>query len=256
MPAFYIGDFMKNIIRTLLAVIGIILIADALFLATVGNFNFGLIVTFAVGAVLFAYGTFFEKINKTAPKWLRYILVFGICCAVIMITFLAVYGNFDTADYTEDTVIVLGAGIKGENPSLPLVRRLDKAVEFYKKNNDAVIVVSGGQGFQEKITEALAMERYLVKNGVPVENIIKEESATSTFENFKYSKEILDNHFTDEYKTVFITNDFHVYRASRLAKLAGVSNVSHISGITEWYTLPVNYFRECFAVMKLWVFRQ
>lgn len=247
---------MKNFIRTLLVVIGVILIADALFLAMVGNFNFGLIVTFAVGAVLFGYGTFFEIINKKAPKWLKAIVIFGLCCGVIMITFLAVYGNVDTADYTEDAVIVLGAGIKGENPSLPLVRRLDKAAEYYEKNPDAVIVVSGGQGFQEDITEALAMERYLIRKGVPAESIIKEEYATSTFENFKLSKEILDKHFAGEYKTVFITNDFHVYRASRLAKLAGVNNVSHISGITEWYTLPVNYFRECFAVLKLWILRR
>jgi len=253
---FFTGDFMKKSIRASLAVIGALLVLDAVFLGMVGNFNFGLIVTFMLGAGLLAYGAFTDRINMLIPCWVRRVVLLCLCCGIALITFLAVYGNVDTADYKEDAVVVLGAGLKGETPSLPLVRRLDKAVEYYENNNAAVIVVSGGKGFQEDITEALAMERYLVRKGVPMESIIKEEQATSTFENFKYSKELLDKHFGDSYKTTFITNDFHIYRASRLAKLAGIEEVSHISGITEWYTLPVNYLRECFAVAKLWILKK
>lgn len=246
---------MKKVLKAIAVLIGLILLIDGIFLSMVANFNFGNIAAFILGAVFVAVGAIPYKVINVIPKWIRYIVIFGLVCAVVMITFLAVYGNTDTSDYTEDAVVVLGAGIKGETPTLPLVRRLDKAVEFYERNNNVLIVVSGGQGFQEDITEALAMERYLVKKGVPAKNIIKEENATSTYENFLYSKEILDKHFNGDYNTAFITNDFHIYRASRLAKLAGIENTTHISGITEWYTLPVNYIRECFAVIKLWVFR-
>lgn len=246
---------MKKILKIVALFVGLILLADAVFLSMVANFNFGNLAAFVLGVIFFAIGVCPAGVIRRVPCWIRYIVIFGIICGAVMITFLAIYGNNDTADYTEDTVVVLGAGIKGETPTLPLVRRLDKAVEFYEKNNNVLIVVSGGQGFQEDITEALAMERYLVKKGVPAENIIKEEKATSTYENFLYSKEILDKKFQTGYKMAFITNDFHIYRASRLAKLAGFENTTHISGITEWYTLPVNYIRECFAVIKLWVFR-
>ncbi|MDD4688135.1 MAG: YdcF family protein [Eubacteriales bacterium] len=246
---------MKRILKAILIIIGIALMADAFVLGIVGNFNVGIIATFGLGVVTFAYGGFDKQVNKVIPKWLRYVIVFGVCCVLIMTVFLAVYGNVDTADYNEDALIVLGAGIKGEYPSLPLVRRLDRAVEYYKKNPEVVIVVTGGQGFQEDITEALAMERYLVNKGVPAYNIIKEEKATSTYENFRFSKEILDKKFIEEYKIAFVTNDFHIYRASRLAKSAGFETASHISGITEWYTLPVNYLRECLAIVKLWIFK-
>jgi uncharacterized SAM-binding protein YcdF (DUF218 family) len=50
-----------------------------------------------------------------------------------------------------------------------------------------------------------------------------------------------------------ITNDFHVYRAVRIAGYAGIS-AKHVGAVTEWYSLPVNYLRETSAVAAMWVF--
>lgn len=98
------------------------------------------------------------------------------------------------------------------------------------------------------------MERYLVDKGIPKQFIIKEEKATSTYENFQYSKELLDEYYKKRpYQIAFVTNDFHIYRASLLAKAAGL-NATHKHAPTAWYSLPMSYLREVLAVLKHWVF--
>ena len=115
-----------------------------------------------------------------------------------------------------------------------------------------VIIVCGGQGPQEDITEALAMERYLVKKGIPQSKIIKEEESTSTHENFPFARNVLAPHFPQGFSAVLITNDFHIYRASKFAGYAGIP-ANLLGAPTVWYTIPVSYLREMLAVVKIWV---
>lgn len=112
-----------------------------------------------------------------------------------------------------------------------------------------MIVVSGGQGPQESITEALAMERYLIGHGVPSDRIIKEEASTSTYTNLLYSKAILDEYFKGQYRSVIITSDYHIYRAADISDDLGLYS-SHIHGSTVWYEAPIRYFREILAIVK------
>ena len=84
-----------------------------------------------------------------------------------------------------DTMIVLGAKVNGTEVSNTLKLRLDKAIEYYKKHKYVNIIVSGGQGNDENITEALAMKNYLVSNGVNINNIIEENKATTTLEDIR-----------------------------------------------------------------------
>jgi len=244
--------------RITLILVGIFLVLNASVLAFTTNFNFGIVITLLFGALAFMWGVYFKKIGEITSfgflKGLKYLVITGILFLLCMITFITIYGNTDTVTFEEDAIIVLGAGIKGETITLTLKYRLDKAYEYYTKNQDIYLVLSGGQGFQEDITEALAMERYLIGKGIPKEKIIKEENATSTFENFVYSKEILDDHFKGQYKTAFITNNFHIYRASKIASLAGLKS-THYHAKIQWYTMSVNYLRECAAILKLWILK-
>lgn len=246
-------------IRIILIIVGLVLVINIGILSFTANFNAGIIITFAFGLFLLAYGLFYKHIksftSKGFLKWFRYAVWLGIAFMLSVIAYIAIYGQIDTVDYEEDAIIVLGAGIRGETVTLPLMYRLDKCVEYIKNNPDAVIVVTGGQGPQEDITEALAMERYLLWKGVPKEKIIKEEKATSTYENFIYSKELLDGYFDRPYKAAFITNDFHVYRASGIARNAGL-DCSHMHAKLQWYIIPMTYMREFLAVLKFWVLRR
>lgn len=80
---------------------------------------------------------------------------------------------------------------------------------------------------------------------------MKEEKSTSTYENLVFSKQILDKYFNKEYDTVILTNGFHIYRATKLAKIANL-NSKHLHAKLDWYTVSLNYLRESFGVMKLW----
>lgn len=238
-------------VKLISKIAGILLIGNGLLLSVIANFNIGLIPVFAIGAVLFLYGFFFEKIKGI--KIIHIFLSLGLTVLIGFGAFLGIYGGNDTADYTEKTVIVLGCGIRGERVSVGLAKRLDKAYEYHLKNPEAVIIVSGGQGPQEDITEALAMKRYLIEKEVAEEKIIMEEKSTSTITNFKFSHEIMKERALPEDSVVFITNAYHVYRGAYYAQKEGLQ-VTHLGTDIRFYTVPMNYMREMLAVIKMWVF--
>ena len=157
------------------------------------------------------------------------------------------------ADGREDAVIVLGCAVIGYHPSNTMYARTYAAINYYKSNPNAVFVLSGGQGPQESITEAQAMKKLMLDGGIPEEKIILEEKATSTNENYKYSKKLLDEYFDRPYTIAYVTNDFHCYRAGELAKNNGFSDVRCIPAYTPKGAVMLCYAREILAVMKLWI---
>ncbi len=245
---------MKKAVKTAAIVSGALLLGNGLLMSLIANFNIGLVPVYGLGAVLTLYGVFFDKIKKRIV--LDVLLGVGLSVLIGFGTFIGVYGSNDTADYTEQTVIVLGCGIRGERVSVGLAKRLDKAYEYHTKNPDAVIIVSGGQGPQEDITEALAMKRYLVAKGVPEEKIIMEDKSTSTITNFRNSRTIMEEKGMSLSSAVFVTNGYHVYRSSWYAKDEGFLEISHLGTDIIWYTVPMNYMREMLAVVKMWVLDQ
>lgn len=242
---------MKKAVKYASLVCGMLLLGNGLLMSVIANFNIGLLPVYCLGAVLTVYGVFFERIKYR--KIIGAVLGAGVTVLLSFGIFLGVYGGNDTADYTEQTVIVLGCGIRGERVSVGLAKRLDKAYEYHTKNPDAVIIVSGGQGPQEDIPEALAMKRYLVAKGVPEEKIIMEDKSTSTITNFRNSYAIMTEKGMSTSSVVFVTNAYHVYRSSYYAKDEGFLEISHLGTDIIWYTVPMNYMREMLAVMKMWV---
>lgn len=243
---------MKKKVRTLSIIAGSLLIANALLLLIISNLNIGMVPVAGLGAVFIIYGIFFEKLP--CKKFISTLLAFGLAIILAFGSFLSIYGSRDTADYTEQTVIVLGCGIRGERVSVGLAKRLNKAAEYHEKNPNAMIIVSGGQGPQEDISEALAMKRYLIDKGVPENKIIMEDKSTSTITNFRYSREIMETQGLPLSSVVFVTNAYHVYRAASYAKDEGFIEVSHLGTDIIWYTVPMNYMREMMAVVKMWLF--
>lgn len=239
----------------IIALVGVVLTVYGLILCIMSNLNLGVVLVSFLGIVTLCIGVFYSKMKRVTNikifKICKIIFVLFLCAEVVLISFIAIYGFSDNVDYNEDAVIVLGAGIRGDRVTLPLKMRLDKAIEYHYKNPDALIVVTGGQGLQETVTEAYAMEKYLIQNGVNNSKILKEEKATSTFENMKYSKEILDNYFTNDYSVVVITNNFHVFRGTRIAKNTGFENVTHMHAGLQWYNLMPCFLRESLAVIKM-----
>lgn len=165
---------------------------------------------------------------------------------IMAISMIVVHYMNEKPDKDLDYIIVLGAQVRGNTITKSLKQRLDTAYDYALDNEETIIIVSGGQGVGENISEALAMKNYLAEKGIATDRIIMEDKSTSTKENMDYSKELLG-----EYETVgIVTNGFHVYRAIKIAKKAGISGVSGISAPTN-RILWLNYVvRECFALVK------
>jgi len=240
----------KRLLPTTILFVSALLFADAVFMTIVDNFHIGMIIVGIFSLAFGAYGVLLLR-NK-ANVWLH-VLVASACVVLVAFScFLAVFGARSTVRYNEDALIVLGAGIHGEQVTSTLARRMDKAIEYHRKNPDAVIVVSGGRGPQEDITEALAMKGYLVREGVSPGQILREEKSTSTYENFALSDELLSHKLPPGYAVAFITSDYHIYRAEKIARSAGIS-ARRMGAPIDWYTAPINYAREMLAVAKLWL---
>lgn len=240
--------------RFVLLLAGAALFANGVLMAFVSNFNLGLVLTVFAGLFFLLWGAFYKRVKEKVPKGIRYAVTAAILIEVLLVGFLAVYGQIDSVTYNEDAVIVLGAGVHGDTPSYPLALRLRAAKKYYDKNPGTVLIVSGGQGFQESISEAEAMEKYLISLGVPEDKIIKEDKARSTAENMEFSKAILDKMFGEDYSVAVVTNNFHIYRAVGIAKEAGLENVTHYHAGLKWYNLAPCYLRESLAVMKFMLF--
>ncbi len=244
---------MKKFRQIFIITLGSIVFLNAIVISFLQNPNTGIFMTYALGAALILGGIFINKLIEKVPLFVKIAFFALVGAAVTFLCVLFIYGSCDNVTYTEDAVIVLGGGVRGETPTKTLVKRLDAALEYHRKNPDAVIVVSGGQGHNEDITEALAMERYLVAAGVAADRIIKEERSTSTAENFRYSKELLDAHFDGEYSVAFITNDFHIMRGVLSASRCGY-DATHVHSSTAFYTILPHTLRECLAFVKYIVF--
>ncbi len=147
-------------------------------------------------------------------------------------------------------VVTLGCRLYGETPCKSLYARMDAALEFIAENGCDIVVCSGGQGSNEAISEAEAMRRYFIQNGVPASKLLKEDRSHSTYDNFKFSKQALDNLFGENCYTVyFATNRYHVYRSGRTARLLGLTAYPLPAENPQKYKLR-NYVREFFSIIK------
>lgn len=185
-------------------------------------------------------------------------IIMGII-ALGILSFLAVEiiiiaSAIPTKKTDSDYLVVLGAGLRGEVPSLTLLQRLDRSLEYIKNNPNIKVVVSGGQGVGETITEAEAMKRYLTAHGVNEESIIKEDKSTNTSENLKFTARILkEMNKKENVKITIVTSDFHVFRSKFLAERNGF-NADGYGVISKLILMPTYYVREYFAVIKSFIF--
>ncbi|MBK1809569.1 YdcF family protein [Clostridium sp. YIM B02505] len=146
--------------------------------------------------------------------------------SIIILVFIAVeififwIPLFTTPDKS-DAIVVLGCRIRGETPSAFLTARTEEAAELFKNGYGKYIIVSGGKGQGESISEAEGMKRILLSKGIDEDKIIMEDKSTSTAENIKFTSKIMQlNNFNS---AVVVSNEFHLRRAQILCKRNKIS---------------------------------
>ena len=151
-------------------------------------------------------------------------------------------------NYDKDFVIILGSKINKDGTLTPLLKgRVDKAIEFAKKqyehtNKKIVYVPSGGQGRDEITSEAFAIRKYLIANGVDSKQIVIEDKSTSTIENIKFSKGKIDE-INNKGNIIFSTTNYHVFRSGVIACNQGI-DCEGIGSKTKWYFYTNALIRE------------
>ena len=187
------------------------------------------------------------------PKYHRNIII--LLCTLGLIGFgwedfrIITAGNKVDND-NGDTILILGAGlIRGEEISLSLQYRLKTGLREHQKNPDAYIIVSGGKGSDESISEAQAMKQWLIAHGVADDQILMEDQSRNTYENFLFTQEVMKQHHIASSHITLITNRFHMRRARYLGEAQGF-HISQKPAPDLPFSEPCMYTREFFAMMR------
>ena len=180
--------------------------------------------------------------KKTILKVVSVLLIV-ILLAVLIPAGLIVSGMGGRGEPGGETLIVLGTTVNGTEPSPMLKQRLDAALDYLNTYPKAVCIVTGGKGDEVNLSEAQCMYNYLTAAGIDAGRITMEDRATSTVENLRNVRTMLDTNEVD-----ILSSDFHLYRAGLIAKEAEFIPTL-IPAKTEPLSLLVPWFlREIFVL--------
>ena len=174
--------------------------------------------------------------------------VFYFSCLVLSFVIYSIFIQHMPHRMNFNYVIIHGAGLAGgDRVTKLLANRVDKAIEIYNKCRvKPIIIPSGGRGSDEKISEAEAMQNYLLEHGVSGEDILLEDQSATTEENIINSKAIIDSR-EGKKRTALISSNYHIYRCLRLARDAGLK-CTGIGAKVALYYWPSALIREFIAV--------
>ena len=248
----------KTEMRVIPALISLVLFL--IFLAPVSAriINAGNIAGGAVSLLLMAIFIFWAPFKRMAASmWSTaagkavICIIAGLVCAGVItaavLSILMVREMNDAPGDNTTTVVVLGCKVRPDGPTVMLRRRLDTACEYLAEHEDVSVVVSGGQGSDEVMSEAECMRDYLVKRGIAAERIYMEDKSADTNENLRFSKALIEANGLPEHITI-VTDGFHQLRADMMAEKLGMRSYN-ISAPTRLYLLPTYWVREWFGLL-------
>ena len=254
----------RRTITIISAILAIIIsgIFFALMLARIPNMHVVFYLTLGFSALLIAYMVLWT--HSAGENHARHIKVlrrcYLICITLGLAYFLTLQGliiSSARSDESEaDCIIILGAGLRNGAPSLVLRRRLNAAVDYLSDRGDIPVIVTGGLGRGQSITEADAMSRYLIDRGVDESLIWKEEESTSTRENLAFALAIMEQNGLDieNTKVAVVSSEFHLYRAKLIAVKQGLDAFGVAAETPGLYLRMLYSFREAFALASELIF--
>ncbi len=248
-----------KVLRMICLVAGSFLVLDTLIVCCLSNYNLGVILPAVLGLPLLLLGLFWGRMDAGFWLFLRRLMLicYGLGCLFLLFLGSLMLRAMDRGEHDDyDALIVLGAAVHGDRVTWVLSNRLDTAYDYAVAHPNTTLVVSGGQGDGESVTEASAMAGYLVRRGIDQSRILQEDKATSTAENFAFSKAIIDEQLGPDASIGFVTTRFHVYRAGRVALKGGIP-ARGLGAPDVWYLAINNFLRECVGIcwytVKGWI---
>lgn len=137
------------------------------------------------------------------------LLVLGINAFVVIKTKNKIVNKDDLNK--SDAILVLGAGVWGNNPSPMLADRLDAAIEIYMAGLANKIIMSGDHG-RDDYDEVNIMKKYAIEKGVKSEDIFMDHAGFSTYDSIYRAKHIFKAN-----SLIIVTQNYHLYRSLYIA---------------------------------------
>ena len=177
-------------------------------------------------------------------------------CMLISTVFCAIASTRYKIKQPMNYIIILGCAIRSDGTPTPILRgRIDRALKFeheqYEKfSKHAKFVPSGGQGSDEVVSEAECMKRYLMEQGIPESQILKEDKSVNTYQNMAFSKKVIesDTGNIQNANIAFSTTNYHVFRGYTLAQKLNMT-VKGLSAKTKLYFFPNAFLREFIGLL-------
>lgn len=239
--------------KYILVILGILSAFYGILVLQVGSGTLFWLIWEAIGVIFLIWAFLLHRDYFEAhPKIRNTFRVLIISAVAVLVMFCGMISSEFTAkgNHNLDYIIVLGAQVREDGPSVVLRYRLDTAISYLNENPNTICIVSGGQGFNEPFSEAEGMADYLIENGIEKSRILLEDESTNTLENIRNSKALMESSYNG---VGIVTNNFHVFRAVQLAKAQGLENVCGIAADSSKIYLPNNVLRECCGILKDWL---
>ena len=212
-----------------------------------------------IGVILFY--TLMTLVGRVFPQFARVTtIVFTVLllCGLALFSFTEyhiIQASFGTPEAEAEYLVVLGAKVRDDGPSVSLWDRINAAADYLKAHEDTIAIVSGGQGEDEPITEAQCMHDELVKLGIDESRIWMEDKATSTDENMRFSLDLIEEKTgTRPEKLAILSSEYHLYRSSLMAKKLGIEFVGVPAKTSRLSQLVNHAMREVAGVWHFYIF--
>ena len=224
------------------------------------SLRFGLLffaaLALCTGAMVALYAVRDRRTKWAAPaKWLvrigNVVFVLWLVSVAAVEGWIAAGAHTDAQAMQADTVLVLGSGIRGDQPTGTLRCRLAVALDVMEQNPDAHIIVCGGQGDDEAYTEASVMYHWMVDHGGDASRITMESESRNTVQNIQNALEICAKNGWDTRNVAALSSGFHLSRTRQIMEQCGLQPIA-IAAPTGNPALHVLFcIREYFSICKL-----
>lgn len=217
-------------------------------LGTGGLFNFFFL---AAGLFLLALSFIWDKLSMTLKKIITaFTVIIGLL--FVFVEVIIIYNAVSPTSQNADYVVLLGARVRNDGPSVDFRARIEAAYRYANDNPTTVVITTGGQGSDEPVTEASAARDYLVNRGIPSSRIITEDRSTNTVENIENSRMIIEGRGDDPEgcRIIIVSASYHLCRARFIAGKMGFNNIETLGSNGLLILIPHYYTREFFALIK------
>ena len=223
-----------------------LLLSLSFYTAVHGHGFLGL-VCFCLAGVVSCY-LVLDLLKKRFPKTVKGLkigLTSALCVGILIFAVteaIIIHASLGQPDVECEYIVVLGAKVNGTSPSVSLSDRIRAADAYLKDHPNTIAVLSGGRGEDEGISEAQCMYEALTARGIEPHRLWLEDKATSTWENLRFSLDLIQEKTGIRPKTIgLVSSEYHLFRASLFGDACGVEAIG-IPAQTSWFSIKINYF--------------